>query len=483
MPTQSFVTSTIKNDIKCSLCHGYLSHFPVYITASENICGRCPHPEGSIRNSIYETLASTYKFPCMYDVNGCLHNDTPEKINEHEKFCSYRLIECPVLIDNEKCSWRDRPTEVLTHFEQCHPTYILQNAEFELSFSPNLNMYYLLPHFEDFFFVLVNVDKKVNICKMNIEYVGNNPKCLDYDIRIIFQTVNKSVEVTSTHKLGQSTFDIQHTKKQLNDPVAIICHIDMFKEKLEKITQKIDDKGEEFLQELECPVCFLYMVPPIMQCEKGHSMCKGCTDQLTQCPTCKAPIKLTQNFALEKISRIMTFPCKNDRCDFKGKSNVIKEHETSCIWGPLLCPFNNYGNCCWSDILENLYDHINKDHYENLLEMEQVVIPFTGEDFEDCFVLKFNLKLFMLHLEYEENVFKFAIQLLGQREECAKYKFNIDIIDFSQQNRRFYFSDICSKYTPKEQAFINENYYTVNYEQIRNMITDCFGFRLSICVI
>lgn len=40
----------------------------------------------------------------------------------------------------------------------------------------------------------------------------------------------------------------------------------------------------------ECPVCFDYVLPPILQCQSGHLVCSNCRPKLTGCPTCRGPL-------------------------------------------------------------------------------------------------------------------------------------------------------------------------------------------------
>lgn len=40
----------------------------------------------------------------------------------------------------------------------------------------------------------------------------------------------------------------------------------------------------------ECPVCFDYVLPPILQCQSGHLVCSICRPKLTCCPTCRGPL-------------------------------------------------------------------------------------------------------------------------------------------------------------------------------------------------
>lgn len=40
----------------------------------------------------------------------------------------------------------------------------------------------------------------------------------------------------------------------------------------------------------ECPVCFDYVLPPILQCQSGHLVCSNCRPKLTCCPTCRGQL-------------------------------------------------------------------------------------------------------------------------------------------------------------------------------------------------
>lgn len=53
-------------------------------------------------------------------------------------------------------------------------------------------------------------------------------------------------------------------------------------------------------------------------------------------------IKNTKNFALAQIINHILYPCKHDRCNFVAKAKDIKQHETTCIWGPFECPLSDY---------------------------------------------------------------------------------------------------------------------------------------------
>lgn len=61
----------------------------------------------------------------------------------------------------------------------------------------------------------------------------------------------------------------------------------------------------------ECPVCFDYVLPPILQCPAGHLICNSCHQKLSCCRTCRGPLTPSiRNLAMEKVASTLPFPCK-----------------------------------------------------------------------------------------------------------------------------------------------------------------------------
>ena len=69
--------------------------------------------------------------------------------------------------------------------------------------------------------------------------------------------------------------------------------------------------GSDLASLFECPVCFDYVLPPILQCHAGHLVCSNCRPKLTCCPTCRGQLGGNiRNLALEKVASTVMFPCK-----------------------------------------------------------------------------------------------------------------------------------------------------------------------------
>lgn len=64
----------------------------------------------------------------------------------------------------------------------------------------------------------------------------------------------------------------------------------------------------------ECPVCYEYVLPPILQCSNGHLVCSDCRPKLEQCPTCRDSLGTIRNLGMEQLASNLLFPCKYEGC-------------------------------------------------------------------------------------------------------------------------------------------------------------------------
>lgn len=127
------------------------------------------------------------------------------------------------------------------------------------------------------------------------------------------------------------------------------------------------------LKELECPVCFEYMKPPVTVCQSGHNICFSCKPKMHQCPTCRQEFLQTRNLSLENLSRHVMFPCTNRRagCPEVLVLNLILQHQDVCPFASYRCPFAKISNafCAHYSPLQLLKTHVLRDHKGNSLEI------------------------------------------------------------------------------------------------------------------
>jgi len=101
-----------------------------------------------------------------------------------------------------------------------------------------------------------------------------------------------------------------------------------------------NDLRQGLLNELECPVCMEYMMPPIVFCVNGHNICPSCKPKLAQCPTCRQRFVNIRNVALEKMARQIEYPCVYWRsgCAQKFTLDLKNKHESVCSYNQYCCP-------------------------------------------------------------------------------------------------------------------------------------------------
>ncbi|EDX10788.1 GD14671 [Drosophila simulans] len=113
----------------------------------------------------------------------------------------------------------------------------------------------------------------------------------------------------------------------------------------------------------ECPVCFDYVLPPILQCSSGHLVCVSCRSKLTCCPTCRGPLANIRNLAMEKVASNVKFPCKHSGygCTASLVYTEKTEHEETCECRPYLCPCPG-ASCKWQGPLDLVMQHLMMSH-------------------------------------------------------------------------------------------------------------------------
>ena len=126
-------------------------------------------------------------------------------------------------------------------------------------------------------------------------------------------------------------------------------------------------ESEEVLNQLECPVCYDYIIPPVKQCIKGHLVCSSCFQKLVPptCPTCRSNMSQERNFAVEKIANLLKYPCRYYISGCKETVLLPKKdfHERNCQYLLVKCPFMiKNGKCSYNGTLKHTEDHLKKEH-------------------------------------------------------------------------------------------------------------------------
>lgn len=102
------ISPDILEQLKCSVCRGWLSCPPVYAGSSgKHVCGRCIVPKGSgkekfIRNVPYETAVSRTLFPCCNKNSGCEIKLYFSEVKGHEDVCPFNVHHCPTAVGDKR---------------------------------------------------------------------------------------------------------------------------------------------------------------------------------------------------------------------------------------------------------------------------------------------------------------------------------------------------------------------------------------------
>ena len=134
-----------------------------------------------------------------------------------------------------------------------------------------------------------------------------------------------------------------------------------------------EGSGEDLCYLFECPVCYDYVLPPIMQCNSGHLICANCRPKLVCCPSCRGPLGSIRNLAMEKVAETITFPCRFSSCGCAKRllHRLKREHEERCEFRPYPCPVPG-SSCKWQGSLDDVMTHLTQAH--------KGITTLSGED-------------------------------------------------------------------------------------------------------
>ena len=110
------------------------------------------------------------------------------------------------------------------------------------------------------------------------------------------------------------------------------------------------NQHQDLVNLFECPVCFDYALPPILQCQSGHIVCSQCRQKLSSCPTCRGPLGNIRNLGMEKVADTIVFPCKyqTNGCLTSLLHKHKLEHEDGCDFRPVnACLFSPKSLFCF----------------------------------------------------------------------------------------------------------------------------------------
>jgi E3 ubiquitin-protein ligase SIAH1 len=185
--------------------------------------------------------------------------------------------------------------------------------------------------------------------------------------------------------------------------------------------------SKDVLDELECPVCMEYMLPPITLCGNGHNICSSCKQKIQKCPTCREPLSETRNKALEKLALKVECPCRNKQhgCTLTFPIALIGEHHGICEYNPFVCPLEYRIKCNWTGLLTEIEDHVLGKH-RGLVRHVLGATKLTLKKLDKmlCIDILFSSdNLFFEVIEVIEDAFYYVVQYIGPEKEASNFNY------------------------------------------------------------
>lgn len=193
---------------------------------------------------------------------------------------------------------------------------------------------------------------------------------------------------------------------------------------------------KQVLAQLQCKVCFNYMIPPIRICSKGHSACDNCANKFRTCVTCKYPFLTTRNYALEEISNEMDIECT--KCRNFYPLQKFQTHMETCEANVFQCKkeilHENYLKkiCKWMGSGNEIVKHFEEHHKESLFKMDgqksfQWVLPYKQDQVDvNLICMGENNFLHFVYYDYSNGKVCFSLADISENEESFSYEVHVN---------------------------------------------------------
>ncbi|XP_017028136.1 probable E3 ubiquitin-protein ligase sinah [Drosophila kikkawai] len=236
----------------------------------------------------------------------------------------------------------------------------------------------------------------------------------------------------------------------------------------------------EFLYSLlECPVCFGYMMPPIMQCPRGHMICHSCRQMVTLCPVCRAALSSIRNLGMEKVASKLIFPCKYSHlgCQARLAYSEKNIHEERCECSLYSCPYPD-DKCVWQGPLGDVYEHLISTH-ENIITMDGTDIIFLATNVnlegaldwtmvQTCFGRHFLLSLEKISIGSDFQQFFATCRIIGSVLDAADFVYHITL----EANNRILRWKSTPKSIRESFSFVNSDFLVLNKTTVQLFAKD-----------
>ncbi|KAF5275164.1 hypothetical protein FQR65_LT04196 [Abscondita terminalis] len=451
----------------CKMCDNFLFPPIRLVESVGNICGKCELQDKSktiLDNTEMETVLQNFAIPCPNKSKGCKEYLDYYNVETHMSACPTTYYKCPYNT-LENCNWEGALSSIFMHCSNTHPENVLQPTNHTLLIAVDTkktgNAVSLIVIDNDKFIVHIKCDVQTSSFYCTMYYMGDLNR-LD-NFTFIVEPIEKRFNSYSLqyefHKMVPYNTNFSLDVDPVNALIIDLDRLQQFGGSVIKTIFKIipndtEDIDETLLNVFECPVCKNYMKPPIFQCSKGHSICNFCKSKLVCCPICRLSIKDARNYSLETLCDRIKFPClhKEFGCRIVMSASNITIHEIECSWKPYRCPFFEANKCFWNGPLFNVVNHLTLEHNQKTNISNTLKICYHYEcdnstsDF-NCVI--YNECIFKVCHKYDNNSrnISWSVQYVGPNDDAKKYKYEIVVLDYSNQYKKFMRGDVCQSLT------------------------------------
>lgn len=469
----TFVDELIDSSaIICSSCNEILNP-PIFLVEHiGNICSSCyeeksEHTLQSLNNQPLEKIMGLLKLPCKFRSKGCYERLFYQDLCKHQLNCKFHTKLC-VMFNIMACEWEGNLPDFKVHFKECHGDHII--------------------NFENNLFFLETSLKDLNVVKLLItnKYVFILRMKTNLSREKLFYMICSATdeyhpyEYTVKHK-GSSDHYIKTKAKVLpcsnmcndfDESLAVEVDLDALKQishvadtiinvfKIKIGDTQIDGIDDKMLHFFECPVCKMFMKPPIFQCQSGHSLCNVCRPKLEKCPTCRAIFGSTRNYSLEGLTSGVHYPCSYHDlgCKESGPANKMVKHERECLLKPLSCPF---ANCSLTGNKPSITIHLINFHSDSVISSGSTTYSDSfrldpnssyNKVYDRKCIIAYN-HIFRICCKRIAEYCLWAVEIFGANSHSKTFMYEVAIIDTRRPEKKIIKTDYCLTDVSEEELF------------------------------
>lgn len=433
---------------------------------------------------MYENLAKDISFPCYNAEHGCPEVLIPKDVSEHEAKCQYTQYRCPLEFDSTVCCPKATVNVLMLHLEQMHKCQVIYDWRFPLSFAFQYDKKFIMM-FQGNVFVVDRMWKKESKFYIGVGMLGPKSLAEKYFVELkLFSSgcdsyiaPRKNVYACNDRiKVDESYFTIidKEFVEKFDDCSSIECKIRLTNAITEEKASdgqmeiEIANASQQFLSDIECPVCFEHMRPPIYICSSGHSVCGPCKIKITVCPTCRQSMLNARNFSLEGVSGKLQHHCKHHNlgCNEIALLTSLLVHEENCTFKPYKCPLweHTETKCDWDGNTSEILDHIEDKHRQFIMQTHTIKINKPQNQpsqngyklYRRCEILEKFGNIFRILSYWLNSQFYFCVQFVGPTKQCKHFTYTLNFFD-ELKLQRMIFKLVCAPYQEEKITFAANN--------------------------